>query len=46
MYPKATPVVGQLKLCLDAVKTTLSASEEETNVSQMKLMLGQQVKFL
>jgi len=36
MYPKVTCVVGWIKLCLDAVKTTLSASKEETNVSQMR----------
>ena len=28
--------VGQLKQCLDAVKIALSASEEETNVVQMR----------
>ena len=28
--------VGQLELCLDAVKIALSASEEETNVAQMR----------
>ena len=28
--------VGRLELCLDAVKTTLSASEEETNVAQIR----------
>ena len=28
--------VGQLELCLDAVKIALSASEEETNFAQMR----------
>ena len=28
--------VGRLELCLDAVKTTLSVSEEETNVALMR----------
>ena len=36
MYSDATREVGQLELCLDAVKTALSASEEETNVAQMR----------
>ena len=31
-----TREVGRLELCLDAVKTTLSASKEETNVAQMR----------
>jgi len=31
-----TREVGQLELCLDAIKTALSASEEETNVAQMR----------
>jgi hypothetical protein len=29
-------LVGRLEQCLDAVKTALSASEEETNVAQMR----------
>ena len=33
LYSKVTREVGQLELCLDAVKTTLSASEEETNAA-------------
>ena len=33
MYSKATLEVGRLEQCLDAVKTTLSVSEEETNVA-------------
>ena len=36
LYSKATCEVGRLKLCLDAVKTTLSSSEEETNVAQTR----------
>ena len=28
--------VGRLELCLNAVKTTLSTSKEETNVAQMR----------
>ena len=36
LYSKATREVGQLELCLDAVKISLSASEEETNVAQMR----------
>ena len=49
LYSEATLEVGWLEQCLDAIKTTLSASKEETNVAQMRLMklvLGQQVKFL
>jgi len=33
LYSKAKLEVGQLEQCLDAVKTTISASEEETNVA-------------
>ena len=36
MYSEATCEVGWPELCLDVVKTTLSASKEETNVSQMR----------
>ena len=36
LYFEATLEVGQLEQCLDAVKTTLSTSEEETNVAQMR----------
>jgi RNA recognition motif-containing protein len=35
LYSKAM-LVGRLEQCLDAVKTALSASEEETNVAQMR----------
>jgi hypothetical protein len=37
LYSEATLQVGRLKQCLDAVKTALSASEEETNVAQMRV---------
>ena len=33
LYSEATLVVGQLDQCLDTIQTTLSASEEETNVA-------------
>jgi hypothetical protein len=33
LYSEATCEVGQLEPCLDAIKTTLSSSEEETNVA-------------
>ena len=33
LYSEATLEVGQLEQCLDVVKITLSASEEETNVA-------------
>ena len=33
---EATQEVGQLELCLDAAKTTLSGSEEEINVARMR----------
>jgi hypothetical protein len=36
LYSEATREVGQLKLCLNVIQTTLSASEEETNVAQMR----------
>ena len=36
LYSEMMCEVGQLELCLDAVKTALSASEEETNVPQMR----------
>jgi hypothetical protein len=36
LYSKATLEVGRLEQCLDAVKTTLSTSKEETNVAQMR----------
>ena len=36
LYSNATLEVGQLEQCLDAVKIALSASEEETNVGQMR----------
>ena len=36
MYYEATLEVGRLEQCLDAVKTTFSVSEEETNVAQMR----------
>jgi hypothetical protein len=36
LYSEATLEVRRLEQCLDAVKTTLSASEEETNVAQMR----------
>ena len=36
LYSEATREVGRLKLCLDAIKTALSASEEDTNVAQMR----------
>ena len=36
LYSEATLEVGQLEQCLDVVKITLSASEEETNVAQMR----------
>ena len=36
MYYEATREVGRLELCLNAVKITLSASKEETNVAQMR----------
>ena len=36
LYSKATLEVGSLEQCLDAVKTTLSTSEEETIVAQMR----------
>jgi hypothetical protein len=36
LYSEATLEVGQLEQCLDAFKTALSASEEETNVAQMR----------
>ena len=37
MYSNATREVGQLELYLDAIKITLSASEEETNVARMRV---------
>ena len=37
LYSKATLEVGSLEQCLDAVKTALSTSEEETNVAQMRV---------
>ena len=36
LYSEATLEVGRLEQCLDAVKIALSASEEETNVAQMR----------
>jgi hypothetical protein len=36
LYSEATLEVGQFEQYFDAVKTTLSASEEETNVAQMR----------
>jgi len=36
LYSKDTLEVGRLEQCLDAFKTTLSTSEEETNVAQMR----------
>jgi hypothetical protein len=33
LYSEATREAGRLELCLDVVKTTLSASEEEMNVA-------------
>jgi hypothetical protein len=36
LYSEATLEVGRLQQCLNAVKTTLSTSEEETNVAQMR----------
>jgi hypothetical protein len=36
LYSEAMREVGQLELCLDAVETTFSASQEETNVAQMR----------
>jgi septation ring formation regulator EzrA len=36
LYSEATLEVGHLEQCLDAIKTTLSASKEETNVAQMR----------
>ena len=36
IYSEATHEVGRLKLCLEAIKIALSASEEETNVVQMR----------
>jgi hypothetical protein len=36
LYSEATLEVGQLEQCLNAVKTTLFASKEETNVTQMR----------
>ena len=36
LYSEATLEVGRLKQCLDAIKIALSASEEETNVAQMR----------
>jgi hypothetical protein len=36
LYSEAMHEVGRLELCLDAVETTLSASQEETNVAQMR----------
>jgi RNA recognition motif-containing protein len=35
LYSEAT-LVGRLEQCLNAVKTTLSTSKEETNVAQMR----------
>ena len=32
LYSEAMREVGRLELCLDAIKTALSTSEEETNV--------------
>jgi site-specific recombinase len=37
LYSKATLEVGRFEQCFDAIKTTLSASEEETNVAQMRV---------
>ena len=37
LYSDTTREVGKLELCIDAVKTTLSTSEEETNVAQMRV---------
>ena len=36
LYSEATLEVGRLEQCLDAIKIALSASEEETNVAQMR----------
>ena len=36
LYSEATLEIGWLEQCLDAVKIALSASEEETNVAQMR----------
>jgi len=36
LYFEAMLEVGRLEQCLDAVKTALFASEEETNVAQMR----------
>jgi hypothetical protein len=33
LYSETTLELGQLEQCLDAVKTALSASKEETNVA-------------
>jgi hypothetical protein len=40
LYSEATFEVGRLKQCLDAIKIALSASEEETNVAQMRVDEG------
>jgi hypothetical protein len=36
LYSEAMCEVGRLELCLDAVKTALSASEEEANVAHKR----------
>ena len=36
LYSEATREVGRLELCHDVVKIAFSASEEETNVAQMR----------
>ena len=36
LYSEATLEVGRLKQCLDVIKIALFASEEETNVAQMR----------
>jgi hypothetical protein len=36
MYSESTREVRRLELCLEAVKTALAASEEETNAAQAR----------
>ena len=37
LYSEVMREVGWLKLCLDAIKTSLSASKEKTNLAQMRV---------
>lgn len=37
MYSESTREVGRLELCLEAVNTTLTALEEETNVAWARI---------